>query len=518
MTRLSGSIGHPKKMPAHLSILSSRALLGARVIPVSVEIHLGNGLPQFNMVGLPDTEVRESRERVRVALLANGFEFPQRRITVNLAPADLPKESGRFDLPIALGILIASQQLPNSANHLEFAGELALDGQLRPIRGALAMAVATHREGRTLVLPVVSAQEAALHAEASVLSAPSLSAVCAHISGRQRLEHAVPSLKLTEVTHNDEVIPDLSDVRGQLQACQALITAAAGGHSLIFHGPPGCGKTLLAERLPGILPPMSPQEALASAVNRSLAGLPIDPRKWQLRPFRRPHHTTPALAITGGGNPIRPGEISLAHQGVLFLDELPEFSRSSLEALREPLESGEVCISRVAGAEVLPARFQLLATMNPCPCGRGQDDLKPCRCTEARIQAYRSRVSAPILDRIDLWVPVRKESTKTALLETSPSGEVNSKSVREHVLKAREVQLARQGCENARLSGRKLLEVASLNVEAEASWQRIAHSHQLSPRGAHRLLRVARTLADLDGMPTVGKDHLFIASQWRAHF
>jgi len=505
-------------MPAHLSILLSRALLGARVIPVSVEIHLGNGLPQFNMVGLPDTEVRESRERVRVALVANGFEFPQRRITVNLAPADLPKESGRFDLPIALGILIASQQLPPPSRDLEFAGELALDGQLRPIRGALAMAVAAHKAGRTLVLPLLSAQEAALHPEASILAAPSLATVCAHISGHQKLERARPAFSQSDLSMTNTLLPDLGDVRGQMQACHALITAAAGGHSVIFHGPPGCGKTLLAERLPGILPPMTPQEALASAVNRSLGGLPIDAKTWQQRPFRRPHHTTPALAITGGGNPIRPGEISLAHQGILFLDELPEFSRSSLEALREPLESGEVCISRVAGAEILPARFQLLATMNPCPCGRGQEDPKPCRCTEARIQAYRSRVSAPILDRIDLWVAVRKETFLSSHLAESDSVEMDSQSVRERVISARDCQLARQGCENANLSVRRLIEVAALSSPNQSKWHDIANSYHLSPRGAHRLLRVARTLADLDGVASVSQDHLFVAAQWRAHF
>jgi magnesium chelatase family protein len=405
---------------------------------------------------------------------------------VNLAPADLPKESGRFDLPIALGILIASQQLPTPSKELEFAGELALDGQLRPIRGALAMAVAAHAEGRTLVLPIVSAKEASLHPEASILSAPSLSAVCTHILGRKKLDFARPSELSPAASNGSELLPDLADVRGQQQACQALIAAAAGGHSLLFHGAPGCGKTLLAERLPGILPPMTPQEALDSAVNRSLAALPIDARRWQIRPFRRPHHTTPALAITGGGNPIRPGEISLAHQGVLFLDELPEFSRSSLEALREPLESGEVCISRVAGAEILPARFQLLATMNPCPCGRGQDDPKPCRCSEAKIQAYRARVSAPILDRIDLWVPVPKETSSTSMMGKSNSGEWDSKSVREKVIRARDCQLARQGCENARLMARKLIEVAALSTQADVTWNDISRTHRLSPRGAHR--------------------------------
>lgn len=505
-------------MPAtHLSVLPSRALLGARVIPVSVEIHLGNGLPQFNMVGLPDTEVRESRERVRVALLANGFDFPQRRITVNLAPADLPKESGRFDLPIALGILIASQQIPPPSKNLEFAGELALDGQLRPIRGGLAMAVAAHAEGRVLVLPSRSAQEAALIAEATVLSAPSLKKVCAHISGQQKLEFAEAPVFQDE-SNDDETLPDLADVRGQEQACTALIVAATGGHSLLMYGPPGCGKTLLAERLPGILPPMTREEALASAVNQSLAGLPLHSVIGQRRPFRRPHHTTPALAITGGGNPIRPGEISLAHQGVLFLDELPEFSRASLEALREPLESGKVYISRVAGAEVLPAKFQLLATMNSCPCGRGQDDPKPCRCSEAKIQAYRARVSAPILDRIDLWVPVRKEPISIAESAKPPQGELNSKTARERVMGAREIQLDRQGCENASLSGRHLIHVALLSSQVEATWHNIIQKHRLSVRGAHRLLKVARTIADLDAAPKILESHLFMAAQWRAVF
>lgn len=491
--------------------------MGARVIPVSVEIHLGNGLPQFNIVGLPDTEVRESRERVRVALLANGFTFPQRRITVNLAPADLPKESGRFDLPIALGILIASQQIPPPDKNLEFAGELALDGQLRPIRGGLAMAVAAHVENRILVLPSDSAQEAAFHAQAAIFSAPSLEAVCAHITGKQKLDLA-RAAELKEDCSDDESLPDLADVQGQEQACLALIVAATGGHSLLFYGPPGCGKTLLAERLAGILPPMTLDEALTSAVNRSLAGLPLDKNAWRVRPFRRPHHTTPPLAITGGGNPIRPGEISLAHQGVLFLDELPEFARASLEALREPLESGEVYISRVAGAEVLPAKFQLLATMNPCPCGRGHNDPKPCRCSEAKIQAYRARISAPILDRIDLWVPVRKEAILPQVSLERHQGAVNSKAAREKVIQAREIQLKRQGCENARLTARKLIQVALLSRLVEATWHNIIQTHRLSPRSAHRLLRVARTLADLDQSQVVEAEHLFVAAQWRAGF
>jgi len=343
-----------------LAILHTRALSGMHAPEVTVEVHLANGLPAFNLVGLPETEVKEARDRVRAAILQSGFEFPARRITVNLAPADLPKESGRFDLPIALGVLAASGQMPGKAlSEYEFAGELALTGALRPIRGALAMLLSARESGRTFILPAGSAAEAALVGNARVLAADSLLAVCAHLAGRARL--AAPEAEAVAAAC---AYPDLADVKGQASARRALEVAAAGAHSLLMSGPPGTGKSMLASRLPGILPDMTEREALEAAAVQSLCG-GFSVSNWSIRTFRQPHHTSSAVALVGGGGNPRPGEISLAHHGVLFLDELPEFSRQALEVLREPLESGRITISRAARQADFPARFQLVAAMNP---------------------------------------------------------------------------------------------------------------------------------------------------------
>src|SRR5881409_1094139 len=383
-----------------LAVLHSRALSGLDAPEVTVEVHLANGLPSFTIVGLPDTEVKESRDRVRAALVNSRFEFPARRITVNLAPAELPKESGRFDLPIALGILAASHQLEvDGFSKYEFAGELSLTGELRPVRGALAMTWRAAREGRAFVLPSASAGEAALVAEASIYQAGSLLDVCAHLAGRQPLPR--PAAQPIFIPPN---YPDLAEVKGQAQAKRALEVAAAGGHSVLMVGPPGTGKSMLAARFPGILPPLSEAEALEVAAIHSVSSKGFEVVNWGERPFRAPHHSASAAALVGGGNLPRPGEISLAHHGVLFLDELPEFDRDVLEALREPLEEGRVAIARVGRATTFPARFQLVAAMNPCPCGQSGTDGHDCTCAPNVPERYASRISGPLRDRIDLWV------------------------------------------------------------------------------------------------------------------
>ncbi|HEX8886973.1 MAG TPA: YifB family Mg chelatase-like AAA ATPase, partial [Noviherbaspirillum sp.] len=387
-----------------LAVLRSRALAGMDAPAVSVEVHLANGLPGLAIVGLPDAEVRESKDRVRAALQNSGFELPNRRITINLAPADLPKESGRFDLPIALGILAASEQIPGEAlDNYEFAGELSLSGELRPIRGALAMTFAMHRSPdgarRAFVLPQANADEAALVTDAAIYPARTLLEVCAHFAAqsddaRLARHHAPAALSPPRY-------PDFADVKGQQHVKRALEIAAAGLHSVLLVGPPGAGKSMLASRFPGLLPPLSDEEALESAAIQSLAGR-FSIEHWRRRPFRSPHHTSSGMALVGGGGVPRPGEISLAHHGVLFLDELPEFSRHVLEVLREPLESGHITISRAARQADFPASFQLIAAMNPCPCGWLGHPSGKCRCSQDAVLRYQDKISGPLLDRIDL--------------------------------------------------------------------------------------------------------------------
>ena len=493
-----------------LALIQTRALDGLQAPPVTVEVHVANGLPAFSLVGLADAEVREARDRVRAALLSSGFEFPARRITVNLAPADLPKDSGRFDLPIALGLLAASGQLPAlNLQDYEFAGELSLTGGLRAIRGALALALASHHAGHTLVLPTASGAEAALADGAVVRVAETLREVCAHLMG----EEPLPTPQKPDLAHLANY-PDLSDVKGQAQAKRALEIAAAGNHALLMLGPPGTGKSMLATRLPGILPPLPRETALESAGILSLAGI-FNPERFGERPFRAPHHSASPAAVIGGGSQALPGEISLASGGVLFLDELPEFDRRVLESLREPLETGEVHIARANRRASYPAAFQLVAAMNPCPCGYQGHPTRACRCTPEQVQRYRNRLSGPLLDRIDLCIEVPALS-HTDLAQSAP-GE-SSAVVRERVIAATALARHRQGCVNARLDGKALEAHATPDTAGQTLLNQAVSRLGLSARAYHRLLRVARTIADLAGAEQISAPHIAEAIQFRQLF
>lgn len=543
-----------------LALVQSRALLGLAAPRVTVEVHLANGLPSFTLVGLADVEVKEARERVRSALLNSGLEFPSnKRIIVNLAPADLPKDSGRFDLPIALGILAASGQINGDAlADYEFAGELSLSGALRPVRGALATALALHRQqdGARLVLPPGSAQEAAFVPSAQVFCAHHLLDVVRRFITRSAnaLVQAEQDTDGADDTDNGEdadgvdgahdidstddlsaasdvqscpgpgwhaVQPqpaapvrsslDLAEVRGQAQARRALEIAAAGGHGLLLVGPPGSGKSMLAQRFADLLPPMSDDEALEAAAIASLAGR-FTPERWRQRPTASPHHTASAVALVGGGSPPRPGEISQSHQGVLFLDEFPEFARSALEALREPLETGQITIARAAQRCEFPARFQLVAAMNPCPCGHWGSTVQRCRCTPDKVARYQARISGPLLDRIDLHVEVGALPPQELL--AARSGET-SEAVRKRVVQARALAVQRQGSANHQLQGQALDDHLGLSPEALAFAHKAAARLGWSARSTHRALKVARTIADLAGSAAVETGHVAEAMQYR---
>jgi magnesium chelatase family protein len=510
-----------------LSIVHSRALLGLQAHPVCVEVHLANGLPSFTLVGLAETEVKEARERVRSAIQNTGLEFPgNKRITVNLAPADLPKDSGRFDLPIALGILAASGQIDaKKMQGFEFAGELSLGGDLRPVRGALAMSLAI-RQGMSqnvsgpisqhtlkLVLPESSAQEAGLVPGAEIFAAQHLldvvrqflpgDAAVDELDGWSRVQ---PAERTPQTSY-----ADMADVKGQAAARRALEIAAAGGHSILMMGAPGSGKSMLAQRFAGLLPDMTTDEALESAAVASLVGrFSVD--SWAVRPTCSPHHTASAVALVGGGSPPRPGEISLAHRGILFLDELPEFPRAALEALREPLESGTITISRAAHRAEFPARFQLVAAMNPCPCGYLGSNLRACRCSPDQVARYQGKLSGPLLDRIDLHVEVGALAAEELI--NTPPGE-NSTSIRGRVAAARERAMARQGNTNQALSGKAIDEQCKLDDAAAKFLNTAAARLGWSGRSIHRCLKVARTIADLAGAAKVQVTHVAEAVQYR---
>lgn len=492
-----------------LAIVHSRASIGVSAPAVTVEVHLSGGLPALSIVGLPETGVRESKERVRSALLNAGFEFPARRITINLAPADLPKEGGRFDLPIALGILAASGQIPpESLAACEFVGELSLDGALRPLKGILPAVLAARGEGRRLLVPQANASEAALASQDDVLSAAHLLTVCEHLCGRATLVPLPPA----SLDEGAVAGPDLADVRGQSVPRRALEVAAAGAHNLLFYGPPGTGKSMLASRLPGILPSLTTNAALEVASVHSVAGLPVREGYWRQPPFRSPHHTASAVAMVGGGSSPRPGEISLAHRGVLFLDELPEFERRVLEVLREPMESGEISISRAARQVTFPAMFQVVGAMNPCPCGYNGHPTIECQCTPQQVMRYRGKVSGPLLDRFDLHVEVPVQGGDV-LMQKQADGE-SSDVVRARVVRARNRQLQR-GTINAGLGGSELHRYCRLDRQGEALLSGAMEKLGLSARALHRILRVARTLADLDESDGIGNDHLVEALGYR---
>lgn len=504
-----------------LALVQSRALLGLEAPPVTVEVHLANGLPSFTLVGLADVEVKEARERVRSALQNAGLEFPHnKRITVNLAPADLPKDSGRFDLPIALGILAASGQIDAALlAGYEFAGELSLSGGLRPVRGALATSLALRGLPVRLVLPPGSAEEAALVPDALVwrarhlldvvrqfLPAGSNTDIGADSSDDGGWARMVAMPLQARANH-----PDMADVKGQAGAKRVLEIAAAGGHSLLLVGPPGSGKSMLAQRFAGLLPAMAVDEALQSAAVASLVGRFVLDR-WALRPTCSPHHTASAVALVGGGSPPRPGEISLAHHGVLFLDELPEFPRAALEALREPLETGHITIARAARRAEFPAQFQLVAAMNPCPCGYLGAAQRACRCTPDQVARYQAKLSGPLLDRIDLHIEV--PALPLADLLGAPAGE-GSAAIAQRVAQARQRSVARQGCTNQSLQGQAIDTHVLLESSAAQFLQTAAGRLGWSARATHRTLKVARTIADLAGVQNTQTAHVAEAMQYR---
>lgn len=495
----------------NIATIYSRAQEGICAPLVTVEIHLSRGLPSFSIVGLPETTVRESKERVRSALLNNQFDFPLSRITINLAPADLPKEGGRFDLPIAVGILVASGQIPSKdIEQYEFVGELSLMGELRPIKGALSVSLAINKIQRQLILPKANVDEAGLVKKTVCRPAEHLLDICAHFSNVKLLKTYKINKKPEPYSYNI----DLNDIYGHKHAKRALEIAAAGGHSLLITGNPGSGKTMLAERIPTIMPPMTDEEALESAAIASISNNGFDVKNWQQRVIRSPHHSASATALVGGGSNPKPGEISLAHRGVLFLDELPEFDRKVLEVLREPIESGKIVISRAARQAEFPARFQFIAAMNPCPCGFYGDASDRCHCTEVQIRRYQNKISGPLLDRIDMMIEVNSIPEEVIEQDKAPVGE-SSAEVRKRVLFAFNKQIKRSGKTNSELNSKDIDEIVPLQPSQKKLLQTATQKLGLSGRSIHSILKVARTIADLAGSEHIDVNYLSEAISYR---
>jgi len=492
-----------------LAVVSTRASHGIHAPLVNVEVHLSNGLPSLSIVGLADTEVKESKDRVRSAIINSQFEFPARRITINLAPADLPKQGARFDLAIAIGILIASRQIEtDNLSDYEFLGELALTGEIRGITAALPSALAAREAKHQLILPRANQAESELIRDATQYAAPHLLDVCAHLNGSQKLNR----IRSTKSDEFHTIHEDMADIRAQQHARRALEIAAAGNHSLIMIGPPGTGKTMLAKRLPTILPEMTETEALESASVKSICGQTLSEHNWKQRPFRAPHHTASAVALVGGGSQPRPGEISLAHHGVLFLDELAEFERRVLEVLREPIESGQIHISRAARQATFPARFQLVAAMNPCPCGYLGDPSGKCHCSMEQVNRYRGKISGPLLDRIDMHIEVPRLQYST--LHQQEQSETSA-LVRQRVIAARQRQLTRSQCTNQTLSNKQIDRHCKLQKQDSELLEQAIERLGLSARAWHRILKLARTIADLDLSDNIQTKHLQEAIGYR---
>ena len=492
-----------------LAMIRTRTVLGIEALPVVVEVHLANGLPAFSTVGLPETAVRESKDRVRGAIINSGFEFPAKRITVNLAPADIPKTGGRFDLPIAIGILMASGQLPiTNIDQIEMIGELALDGRLRKVSGVLPTALASGRQHRQLIVPTDNAEEAALAEQTECLQADHLLTVCQHLAGQAQMDFTLPS------SNNSNKIryADISDVKGQLQAKRALEIAASGNHSVLFIGPPGTGKSMLASRLPGILPELTNQQALETAAIQSVTHGQFDLSLWKQRPFRSPHHSASAVALVGGGSNPRPGEISLAHHGILFLDEFTEFARAALEQLREPLESGVIHIARANQSVQYPADFLMIAACNPCPCGYLGE--QRCSCSASKIEHYRAKLSGPMLDRIDMHVHLPRVATSELQVQ-DPNAE-NSTTIMQRVVGVRDRQMQRQDALNSELAGKALEQYCSLDKATAEFLENSSERLQLSARAYHRILRLARTIADMSNSAQINQAHIAEAIGYRS--